>query len=353
MGLQHGRAFGRDIVELALDRVALAGSERWAGRQVSRPEVLELAQACLPYHEAYAPALVEELRGIGEAAGVGLAELIVLNGFTDFVDTVHGLVPAPDEFEPLPAHPGADNCTAFIVRPAATSGGHGFLGQTWDMHDTATPSVMLLRGRPLNGPAFLTLTMTGCVGMMGMNDAGIAVGINNLKTSGGQLGVTWPFVVRQVLAQDNLSDALACVTDATLAGGHNYLLVDAGGDGYNVEAMVTGCHVQQVDGRALVHTNHCLHGANVALERPRLPESRASSEGRLLQATELLDRGQLDLDQLMALTRLHGEPDGICVHSAAPLFVETCGAAIMRPATREMWAVWGHPCRNDYERFEV
>jgi isopenicillin-N N-acyltransferase-like protein len=240
-----------------------------------------------------------------------------------------------------------------MVSPEATAEGLGFFGQTWDMHETATPYVILLRGQPANGLRFLALTIIGCVGMIGMNEAGIAIGINNLVAGDGRPGVTWPFVVRKVLAQTNLDDALACITSAPLAGGHNYLLTDAPGRGYNVEAMSTRYHVEEIRAGSYVHTNHCLISQNIEVERARLPRSRASSETRLSQAEELLGRGQITLADLLALTRNHSAVNGICVHPEEPFFVESCGAAIMRPATQEFWAVWGRPCENEYERFTV
>ncbi|MEZ4609969.1 MAG: hypothetical protein R2838_06930 [Caldilineaceae bacterium] len=44
----------------------------------------------------------------------------------------------------------------------------------------------------------MTFTITGCVGMIGMNEHGVAVGINNLLGRDGRPGVHWPFVVRHV-----------------------------------------------------------------------------------------------------------------------------------------------------------
>ena len=49
------------------------------------------------------------LQGIGEATGLSLAELVVVGGFTDFIDTVYNLKATTS---PVPAHAGADNCTA-------------------------------------------------------------------------------------------------------------------------------------------------------------------------------------------------------------------------------------------------
>ncbi len=359
MGYQHGLAYPKEIWELTEERIHLSGDKYWTGQELARQEVLALGEACLPYHQAYAPDLMEELRGTSQAAGLSLTELVILNGFTDFIDTVYNVDPAsrvaagPATTAPTPAHPGVDNCTAFIVSPDAAAEGQGFYGQTWDMHATATPYVILLRGKPAQGLNFLTLTIIGCVGMIGMNEAGIAIGINNLVAGDGQVGVTWPFVIRKVLAQDNLDDALACITKARLAGGHNYMLVDTHGRGYNVEAMATRCHVEEVSSGSLAHTNHCLAPQTIEVERPKLPQSRASSETRLSEAQRLLNGGSMTLDDLFTLTRNHCASNGVCVHPEEPFLLQSCSAAIMRPATREMWAVWGSPCQNEYERFVV
>jgi isopenicillin-N N-acyltransferase-like protein len=307
-----------------------------------------------------------ELRGMSQVTGLGLTELMILNGFTDFIDAIYSCDPAvlgaPNGsngqagaklMAGQPTPQSVDDCTAFIINPDATADRRGYIGQTWDMHETATPYVILLHGQPKNGLRFLTLTIIGCVGMIGMNEAGIAIGINNLVAGDGRVGVTWPFVIRKVLAQDKLQDALACITGAHLSGGHNYLLADSTGRGYNVEAMASRYHIQEVNTGSLVHTNHCLIAQNLTVERARLPRSRASSETRLTRAEEILNQGHLTLDDLLAMTRDHNAVNGICVHPEEPFFVESCGAAIMRPATREFWGVWGRPCEHEYERFVV
>ena len=88
----------------------------------------------------------EEMCGIAEGAGITLAEAIVVGGFTDFVDTVRAAVGG--------RHPTGvveDDCTAFVV-PDARADGAGFYAQTWDMHDSATEHVVLLRPAPTTGP---------------------------------------------------------------------------------------------------------------------------------------------------------------------------------------------------------
>ena len=345
MGYAHGAAYKDAIRHFAEERVRLSGDPLWTGRTLARPEVLVLAEACLAEHEHFAPELVEELRGMASATDLPLAELLIVNGFTDFIDTVHNVGPGKVK----PAAPvGADNCTAFLV-PDNLAQGRGFFGQTWDMHDSATPHVILLRGRPKDAPDFLCFTTVGCVGMIGLNEAGVAVGINNLLGADGQIGVTWPFVVRKMLQAETAEAALKILQNARLAGAHNYLIMDAAGTGYNVEASATVQHVTPLGVEAVVHTNHCLIDAVKRAERTRDAFSQGSSEARAAQAQTLLSRKNVTVEDLQALTR----DNTICVRSTEPKHIETCGAAIMRPATGDFWMAWGRPAENPYEHFRL
>ena len=257
MGYTHGAAHKDAIRHFADERVRLSGDPLWTGWTLSRTEVLELAEACLAEHERFAPELTEELRGMAAATDLSLAELLIVNGFTDFIDTVHHIGTGTANIAQPAAPIGADNCTAFLV-PNDLAQGQGFFGQTWDMHDSATPHVILLRGQPTDAPAFLCFTTVGCVGMIGLNEAGVAVGINNLLGADGQIGVTWPFVLRKMLQAETADAALETLQNARLAGAHNYLIMDAAGTGYNVEASATVEHVTPLVDEAVVHTNHCL-----------------------------------------------------------------------------------------------
>jgi isopenicillin-N N-acyltransferase-like protein len=284
---------------------------------------------------------------MADAAEISLPELIVVNGFTDFLDTVYNAYNCNAVREPVLS---IDDCTAFIV-PDQLAGGCGFFGQTWDMHESAADFVPMLHVKPEDAPAALTFTTTGCIGQIGMNEHGIAVGINNLSGADGQVGVTWPFVVRKILQQDNIEDALACITEAQLAGAHNYLLFDRLGNGYNVEAMSTNYVVTALAERPIVHTNHCLCPENLTRSQIKLPESQEHSENRQDFATAMLDTAEppITIDLLQQLTRQFP----VCTHPDPRFHAVTCGAAIMRPKTGEMWAVWGRPSEGAYEGFEI
>ena len=344
MGHAHGAAFGDDIRRYTAERVALAGSAVWTGHAMEREAVLALAESCIAEHTAYAPDLMEEVAAIAEATGLSVAELIITNGFTDFIDLVYargGSTGATEQVE--------DDCTAFIIPDSLSADSRGFFGQTWDMHASSAPYVVLLQGRPSGAPTFIALSLTGCIGMIGMNDAGIAIGITNLLSAEGQIGVSWPFVVRKALQQTSIDAALACITKARLMGAHDFVLFDRQGIGINVEAMPGQCVVTRTRSDVLVHSNHCLAPETLERCRPRAPASQASSEARLARAQEQLANGKIGKQDLMALTR---DPV-ICVRATPPLDMETCGAVIMQPGTGRMWALQGLPDENEYAAFTV
>jgi isopenicillin-N N-acyltransferase-like protein len=344
-GAVQGAAYHNEIRNYCAERVRLSSNGSWAGRPVTVDEVLSLAERMLPSHRAFDPDLYEEMEGLAAATKLSVAEVMIVGGFTDFVDTVRaeGVTGLPDE----------DDCTAVIVPDRLCDGG-GFLGQTWDMHDTATEHVTMVRVVEDSGPDALVFTTVGCLGQIGMNEAGIAIGINNLSAANGKVGVTWPIVVRKVLTQTSLDQALAVVLEADLAGGHNYLLFDREGAGYNIEAMPGYRAVSALGPTPLVHTNHCLDSEAQKLEAPRPADLMESSVARRTMAETLLTRvaatGPIGVDDLVSMTR---EPSVICRRSAPPHHTESSGAAIMRPLTGEMWACWGVPTDNEFELFKL
>ena len=339
MGNAHGAAHAEEIRTYAAERVRLAGSEFWAGGEIGRGDVLDIARSCLPAHEAHSASLYAEMCGIAEGAGITPEEAVVVGGFTDFVDTVRAVVGGshPDEVV-------EDDCTAFIV-PDHRCDGRGFYGQTWDMHDSATEHVVLLRVQPEDGPAALVFTTTGCVGQIGMNEAGVCVGINNLVATDGCPGVMWTSVVRDALMQDSAVAARDAILAAGLAGAHSFLVFDAGGEGHMIEAFPTAGPTVTLDDDALVHTNHALWAEAVAREAPKNEVLKDSSTRRRARALELLDRDGIDEHVLMAVTRDEG---AICQVSREPFHIESSGAVVMRPSTLDFWAVWGLPSHNEY-----
>ena len=324
-GRTHAAEYAPLIKAYLADRLDLAGDALWSGQNADADTILSLAESTLGHHEAYSESLFEEMGELAATSGISAAEAVVVGGFTDLIDLVRASGPAPV----------MDECTA-VIDPI-----RGVLAQTWDMHVSAGEYVVLLKLDPLSGPAALVQTTAGCLGQIGMNEAGIAIGINNL-TSIGKPGVTWPFVVRKVLQQTDFDDAVKCVLDADLAGGHNFLLMGPDGVGANIEAMPGARHVTPVEVQPFVHTNHCIEATTKSEEGWRDDVYVINSDLRLAKGSE--HGGDLEA--------FFGDPV-ISKHATDPHLSATCGAMVMRPSSRSLETIWGVPGDRPWESFQL
>ncbi len=296
----------------------------WFGDSSEPAVALELAELTADHHQSYSGSLFEELQSMAAAAGLTTGEAILVGGFTDIVDIVRSRVGSAIS---------VDECTG-ILNPEL-----GFLAQTWDMNMSAGEYVLMMKIEPESGPRALVQTTVGCLGQIGINEAGIAVGINNL-TASGRLGVTWPFVVRAVLQQSSLDSAVSEVLRAHLAGGHNYFLMGPDGTAVNIEAMPTSVRVTKSSFAPMVHTNHCIDPANAAIEADIPTEMAEDSHLRMSLANEYAH----DLGSFFADPRISKR--GVDPHGGA-----TCGAAIMNTRELSMEALWGVPGYGEWEQF--
>lgn len=326
LGRAHGTECSSMISRYLEARIAATAQETWSPGFVDRDFIVETAEETLEAHERYSESLYVEMSEMAAAAGITAAEAVVVGGFTDLVDLLRarrGQAPAED------------NCTA-IINPA-----QGFIAQTWDMHASAGEFVIMLKLDPLIGPAAVVQTTAGCLGQIGMNEAGVAIGINNL-TSYGKVGVTWPFVVRKVLEQTNLDSAVKVLLDADLAGGHNFLLMGPDGEAVNVEAMPFEKKLTPVGSEPFVHANHCLDELTRSEQAPRVHEHAENS----------VDRHDFATEAAHDLERFFGDPL-IARRVATVEDVGTCGAVIMEPPLRRLRSVWGVPGDRPWETFQL
>jgi isopenicillin-N N-acyltransferase-like protein len=326
LGRGHGSACAEMIRKYTDDRIGLTSQEDWSGGRADRDLILSCADETLSHHQAFSENLYGEMLAMADAAGISPQEAVAVGGFTDLVDVVRARIgAAPDEH----------NCTG-IINPES-----GTFAQTWDMHASAGEFVIMLKVDPLVGPDAFIQTTAGCLGQIGLNEAGIAIGINNL-TSMGKPGVTWPFVVRKVLEQTDLDDAIKIVLDAELAGGHNFFVMGPDGTGAMIEAMPNSRRLTRSNGKPLVHANNCLHPETSAEEATRLPDWVANSDERL----RIGEESAADLEGFFANPTISRRVEDL--HEVA-----TCGAVIIEPARRTMRAVWGVPGDHPWETFQL
>ncbi len=355
-GRIHGESFRGEIGALAQIRIYLCTK---VGGFKTREQVLAAAAAHLPILERYHAGLHAELVGIAEGANVSPEEIVVANHYTDLRD----LDPDPASWLPAPTRDdatargqsagaeglGGDGCSVLF----AESPTGRIVAQTWDMHATAIPYVMVLRvPESADGPAATLLSVTGCLGMAGMNSARVGIAINNLFSTDATLGVVWPAVVRRALHQRDAFAARDVITNAPIGSGHHYFVADANtaiaietsGTRRKVIFQTDVAHDEQSRRpTSYCHTNHSFDPDVSA--RSKVP-STSTTYDRMNWLQGDLARAEIqNLDD--AWTRLGSEegwPRSINTNMATPESphgAATCGAIAMNVSTGELYAQQG------------
>jgi isopenicillin-N N-acyltransferase-like protein len=367
-GRIHGESFRGEVQALAAIRSYLCTK---VGGFKSREQVLAAAAAHLPVLERYHAGLHAELVGIAEGAACAPEDIVIANHYTDLRD----LDPDPKSWRPAPTRDdaaatsgeagatslGGDGCSVLF----AETGTGAIVAQTWDMHATAIPYVMMLAiPDSADGPAARLLTVTGCLGMAGMNSARVAIAINNLYSTDATLGVVWPAVVRRALHRRTAAEAYDAIRTSPIGSGHHYFVADRGSagvaDAYALETSGTRRKLvyrrdqtkdYEVAG-TYFHTNHCFD-RDVA-SRSKVPD--ASTTYDRLRHLEALPRiANLD-DAWRALGSEDGWPRSICTNMATPESphgAATCGAIAMNLTTGAVWAQQGLIHNVAPEKFEL
>ncbi len=328
-GRSHGEEFRGMIQELAAIRRELCVTIGGFG---SDGAVDAAAERHLPGLEEFDRAIFDEVRGIAEGAAISLSSIIVLNHYTDLRDL------AGSDAAPW----GEEGCSAVFTRGPTGA----LLAQTWDMHGSAEPYVLALRV-PESGaaPASWCFTITGCVGMTGLNAAGLGLTINNLRSQDARVGVVWPALVRSILKRRRFSEAATALRRAPVGSGHHYLLASEEGALGLETSGTTRAEVFVDDGagaRTFVHTNHCLDEGVGAMST--VAESSTTLDRyEVLQPLE--SAPPLPARDLWERLGSHERyPRAVCTHLASPQNphgVKTCGGILMDLAQREAWLAAG------------
>lgn len=243
-GIQHGEAFRKEIHELSQIRRSLI-QPYLKDFSVRDTEVLAWQQFEVLREKM--PDYYTEFCGIARGANLSVSDLVILNNYTDMRD-----FGAPNTDE---------GCSVFGVRSREKN--ISVAGQTWDMHASAAPYMLLLHIDPSNDsdePASKILTVTGGLGLAGVNEHGVTVLINNMHCSEtNSEGVLWNALVRKMLCQSTASEAFEVFKESLPCSGHNYLMADPKRV-INIEA--TGLQWEMMDNLqeegVSFHTNHYL-----------------------------------------------------------------------------------------------
>ncbi len=338
-GQAHGEQFRGEIQSLAALRMYLTVR---VGGFPSEDSVRAVAERHLPILRDCDRPLYDELIGIAHGAGLSPAEVVVVNHYTDLRD-----IDPNTALEATPAHvdgkAGGDPGGCSILWTQTQTG--PILAQTWDMHATAIPYVMMLKvPEGPHGPEAWLFTLTGCLGMTGLNRRGVGIAINNLHSTDARVGLVWPALVRRVLREHSAAAGLAVIQASPIGSGHHYLVADRE-RAIGVETSGTQCRVMfESDGqKSYVHTNHCLDPEVAAASR--VPEASTTYDRYNLLAADIDAKPVTDLDDAWRrLGSQEGYPRSVCTNMATPENphrAATCGAIAMEPQSLRTYAQAG------------
>ena len=336
-GKIHGETYRPLIQELASIRLDLCLS---LGSFTSPQEVREIAEQHLPILRMFDESLYQELAGIGEGAEISLVDLVILNHYTDLRDIDTRNLSAGNE----------EGCSIVYLPPH-------LIGQTWDMHGSARPYVILLKSTELDGTTTLVLSLAGCLALAGMNQHGVTVTINNLRSSDARVGLLWPALVRRLLRFSSAKQGHEALLDAELGSGHHYLIADER-EAYGTETSGKK-HKVLLSGTAqgpYFHTNHCI---DPEMQKVTPVADTSTSYQRYQYLSDSLNtaRQPAGPGPLWRLLGSHeGYPRSICTHLAtpqAPHESTTCGALVMDMKNRVLLAADGCIHNNEPNKFQL
>ena len=343
-GEAHGEALRESVREHAARH--LEWLLRGSAVKLTEQALLELWAPYVVANESAAPDLVEEMRGISRGADVPFEHIFLLNSLLDvgnlrFFDAARGMM----------------GCTTFAV-PNEAGTEQGIIGQTYDLAGFRKQFNTVLRISPEEGPRQLVYSFSGMIGAAGINDAGIGVVINYLSVNDIRPGKLHSVIVRQILAADNLPDALTSPAMSPRACGAHYLVADETGTCIGLETSGGRFEAIYPGSSPYGHTNHFLSPSMHEVEVIR----ESSIGGSLSRYSHLRrffsERPALTREDVRALTRDHGgHPRSICQHGPPEaeddLRGQTLSAMILCPGERTMEITHGCACEADYATLPV
>jgi isopenicillin-N N-acyltransferase-like protein len=307
--------------------------------RISRAKIKEIVRGSTSFVEKYSPELLLELQGMADSTGLLPDDLM-------FLQIRNQLTPDMDS-----------GCTSFSCGATETRPGNGIIGQNWDNDPSLDPFTVVLTRRPLDRPAFISITQAGLIAYIGFSDCGISACLNSLPAPSRPVGVPHYFTLRRIFESRDLDGAVHAVASAERAIPANIMMLTPQGPA-NLEVTLDIVQVLRPEtDEILLHTNHCLHPDLVKINQQF--DELIQSGPRLRRFGILTGESQqsLDVAKLKACLSDHdGFPQSICRHannSGAHGNWATVFSVIMEPNAGVMQICRGNPCESAYETYRL
>lgn len=260
-GVAHGRALAGRLRGFLDDAVARLG------HLTDQPVDLDSLRPSIAAHRDAVvlalPELAAEVDGLAAGAGLDRDEAWLLQLRRELLG--YSRITAGD-------------CTTY-----ASVRGRPVLAQTVDLNGNLDDQIAVLS---VSGPRHrsVVLSFAGLLGYLGVNDAGVAVGLNLVLGGKWEPGVPPYLAIRHVLdTAGSVDSAISMLSSLPLASSRSFTVC---GPGRAVCVEALGSARDVTEGAELVHTNHFLAPEFAALDEIN-PFARNSSVQRLEAVTAI------------------------------------------------------------------
>ncbi len=300
-------------------------NEGWKGSWILPDGYLEAAYEAFPH-------FVEELQGMADGSGASFNDLFFLNALE----------------EALEIKPPSACSTVGVSSPNGVWLGHN---EDWYVDDA--DAVVVIYARPKGKPSFISVTSAPFLSAVGMNEAGLAQGVNSLTAIDCRVGVPRMFAARAVLESESVSEAIKAATPANRAGGYNFLLAHADGEIGNLET--SACAEMYMPAEKFVyHTNHYTNPLLKHLGK-EIDEHSLTRYRRLEELGKILPKDPGHIQDLSVIFCDHkNRPLSICRHAEEQKGNDgTIFSVIFNLKLFKAWVAVGNPCDNIYNEVKI
>lgn len=347
MGFKHGKEFKEKIAIVVENNFKhLESRARASSILASRHDCLALASEHLPYAKEYFPDLIDEIHGIADGSECSFEDVFCLNCSLDLWDIS------------VPSLGLLFGCTSFSVSTQATGANDVFVGQGYDLPSVYQIGAIVLKLKSNNEFSKLLFTIAGMVGCAGLNSFGIGLAINKLFPADSRAGVPYTFVVRHVLDQTKIGDAIGSILGAKRASGINYMLAEKNGEIYSIETTAKDYDIIYGFKGFICHANHYITEKLKPFDKTTVLTYNSTVRFSRMQRLIQSKLGQIRLGDLETFLKDHvNHPLSICRHEDPSLEENIVGKTISSFVFDTLNFVahfsLGNPCLNGFTEFKL
>lgn len=331
---------GQQMVEHCRQELKQKYNLEWDKAKVIARKYLAFCQDSIPVH-------VEELQGYAQGAELSLDDVftVLFYYYSGEKEKIFG-------------------CTDFVVSANLTREKHVFMAHNDDWNPKGANYLCLVRAKPQNAPAFLSVTEGGIFVSVGLNSAGLGFGINGLSPNDTRVGIPIGMVSRAMYGAGTIVEALTYANLPHKQASDNNIVADNNSQIYDIEGSATDFELIHATDGYLVHTNHYVTQKMRKYESDFQDDIKSirgymCSVARYNRALSLLrESEEISLQRIMEILRDHvNYPCSICRHLDEKVKVDDRGKTIFSSVVdltaQELWICCGNPCSGEYHRYTL